>query len=433
LSLTKLSGVIVNKGNQVPTKIRLNSVQKFLIWSAGADQEVLSQESCRTERYKYESIGTTVVLTAIMAFCSGGYALFTVFGSLKISISLGFIWANIIFNLDRFFILTASQNKSSSKLQFWGGATTRLTIAILLGFIVAKPLELRLFESEINQKISQQRRERERQESINDQKTPYAQRINEINQILKDKTKEREQLSLSLQQARRNAIEEREGKGRTGKPGKGTIYEEKKELVKNLEQEFASLKQEVQDLNNEKSDLLEKQRSKSNKPQLPQQQWQEGSLLDRISALEALSKNDSAILYTNWLITVLLIIIEISPVLVKILSKEGVYEKLLKKETIYRMDQENLARITEKELLKMKELKDFQLKVDDLMFEYIRLRERNREKIENIEINDAKKFYQEYDEETAKFIKLCQERVTHYKSLVEQTLFLDKDNELFKN
>jgi hypothetical protein len=115
------------------------------------------------------------------------------------------------------------------------------------------------------------------------------------------------------------------------------------------------------------------------------------------------------------------------------LSKEGVYEKLLKKETIYRMDQENLARITEKELLKMKELKDFQLKVDDLMFEYIRLRERNREKIENIEINDAKKFYQEYDEETAKFIKLCQERVTHYKSLVEQTLFLDKDNELFKN
>ena len=425
--------MIVNKGNQVPTKIRLNSVQKFLIWSAGADQEVLSQESCRTERYKYESIGTTVVLTAIMAFCSGGYALFTVFGSLKISISLGFIWANIIFNLDRFFILTASQNKSSSKLQFWGGATTRLTIAILLGFIVAKPLELRLFESEINQKISQQRRETERQESINDQKTPYAQRINEINQILKDKTKEREQLSLSLQQARRNAIEEREGKGRTGKPGKGTIYEEKKELVKNLEQEFASLKQEVQDLNNEKSDLLEKQRSKSNKPQLPQQQWQEGSLLDRISALEALSKNDSAILYTNWLITVLLIIIEISPVLVKILSKEGVYEKLLKKETIYRMDQENLARITEKELLKMKELKDFQLKVDDLMFEYIRLRERNREKIENIEINDAKKFYQEYDEETAKFIKLCQERVTHYKSLVEQTLFLDKDNELFKN
>ena len=117
----------INKGNQVPTTTPLNSVQKFLIWSAGADQEVLSQESCRTERYKYESIGTTVILTAIMAFCSGGYALFTVFGSLTISISLGFIWANVIFNLDRFFILTASQNKSSSKLQFWVGATTRLT------------------------------------------------------------------------------------------------------------------------------------------------------------------------------------------------------------------------------------------------------------------------------------------------------------------
>jgi hypothetical protein len=354
-----------------------------------------------------------------MAFCSGGYALFTVFGSLKISISLGFIWANIIFNLDRFFILTASQNKSSSKLQFWGGATTRLTIAILLGFIVAKPLELRLFESEINQKISQQRRERERQESINDQKTPDAQRINEINQILKDKTKEREQLSLSLQQASRNAIEEREGKGRTGKPGKGTIYEEKKELVKNLEQEFASLKQEVQDLNNEKSDLLEKQRSKSNKPQLPQQQWQEGSLLDRISALEALSKDDPAIAITNKLITLLLIIIEIAPVLVKILSKEGLYEKLLEKEIIDRMNQENLGKMAEKELSKMKELKNFQLNIEALIIEYIRLRERNKEKIEDIQMNKAKNIYQQHDEETANFVKLCRERVTNYEDLVD--------------
>jgi hypothetical protein len=179
--------------------------------------------------------------------------------------------------------------------------------------------------------------------------------------------------------------------------------------------------------------LLEKQRSKSNKPQLPQQQWQEGSLLDRISALESLSKDDPAIAITNRLITVLLIIIEIAPVLVKILSKEGVYEKLLEKETSYRIDRENLFKITERELLKMNELEDFQIKVDDLMFEYIRLRERNRERIENTEINDAKNIYQEHDEETAKFIKLYRERVTHYKSLVEQTLFLDKDNELFKN
>lgn len=400
------------------TKTRLNSVQKLLIWSAGADQEILSQESCRTERYKYESIGTTVILTAIMAFCSGGYALFTVFGSLTISISLGFIWGSIIFNLDRFFILTASQNKSSSKLQFWVGAATRLSIAILLGFIVAKPLELRLFESEINQKISQQRREREREESRKDQDTPDVKRINKINEEIDNLTREKNQASDALQKARIDAIEEIEGKGVTGKPGVGTIAKERQKNVETIEKSVTFLDSRIQDLLKEKNNLIKQQSILSVKtPQ--KKEWQEGSLLDRISALEALSKDDPAIAITNKLITLLLIIIEIAPVLVKILSKEGLYEKLLEKEIIDRMNQENLGKMAEKELSKMKELKNFQLNIEALMIEYIRLRERNKEKIEDIQMNKAKNIYQQHDEETANFIKLCRERVNNYEDLVD--------------
>ncbi|TRU48565.1 MAG: DUF4407 domain-containing protein [Microcystis aeruginosa Ma_QC_Ca_00000000_S207] len=401
------------------TKTRLNSVQKFLIWSAGADQEVLSQESCRTERYKYESIGTTVILTAIMAFCSGGYALFTVFGSLTISISLGFIWGSIIFNLDRFFILTASQNKSSSKLQFWVGAVTRLSIAILLGFIVAKPLELRLFESEINQKISQQRREREREESRKDQDTPDVKRINKINEEIDNLTREKNQASDALQKARIDAIEEIEGKGVTGKAGVGTIAKERQKNVETIEKSVTFLDNIIQDLLKEKNSLIKKQQSSLSIKTPQKKEWQEGSLLDRISALEALSKDDPAIAITNKLITLLLIIIEIAPVLVKILSKEGLYEKLLEKEIIDRMNQENLGKMAEKELSKMKELKNFQLNIEALMIEYIRLRERNKEKIEDIQMNKAKNIYQQHDEETANFIKLCRERVNNYEDLVD--------------
>ena len=401
------------------TKTRLNSLQKLLIWSAGADQEILSQESCRTERYKYESIGTTVILTAIMAFCSGGYALFTVFGSLTISISLGFIWGSIIFNLDRFFILTASQNKSSSKLQFWVGAATRLSIAILLGFIVAKPLELRLFESEINQKISQQRREREREESRKDQDTPDVKRINKINEEIDNLTREKNQASDALQKARIDAIEEIEGKGVTGKPGVGTIAKERQKNVETIEKSVTFLDSRIQDLLKEKNSLIKKQQSSLSIKTPQKKEWQEGSLLDRISALEALSKDDPAIAITNKLITLLLIIIEIAPVLVKILSKEGLYEKLLEKEIIDRMNQENLGKMAEKELSKMKELKNFQLNIEALMIEYIRLRERNKEKIEDIQMNKAKNIYQQHDEETANFIKLCRERVNNYEDLVD--------------
>ncbi len=179
-----------------------------------------------------------------------------------------------------------------------------------------------------------------------------------------------------------------------------------------------------QTLLKEKNSLIEKQQSSLSSKTLPPQkkEWQEGSLLDRISALEALSKDDPAIAITNQLITLLLIIIEIAPVLVKILSKEGVYEKLLEKEITYRIAQENLAKIKEKELLKMKELT-----------EYLRLRERNKEKIEDIQTNAAKNIYQQHDDETAKFIKLYIEQITNYEPLIDQTLSLDKDNELFKD
>jgi hypothetical protein len=354
-----------------------------------------------------------------MAFCSGGYALFTVFGSLTISISLGFIWGSIIFNLDRFFILTASQNKSSSKLQFWVGAVTRLSIAILLGFIVAKPLELRLFESEINQKISQQRREREREESRKDQDTPDVKRINKINEEIDNLTREKNQASDALQKARIDAIEEIEGKGVTGKAGVGTIAKERQKNVETIEKSVTFLDNIIQDLLKEKNSLIKKQQSSLSIKTPQKKEWQEGSLLDRISALEALSKDDPAIAITNKLITLLLIIIEIAPVLVKILSKEGLYEKLLEKETIDRMNQENLGKMAEKELSKMKELKNFQLNIEALIIEYIRLRERNKEKIEDIQMNKAKNIYQQHDEETANFIKLCRERVTNYEDLVD--------------
>ena len=165
-------------------KANLNALQKFLIWSAGANHEILAREICLTERYKYESIGTTVVLTSIMAFFSGGYALFTVFNSVPVSIALGAAWGCTIFNLDRFFILTANKGKTDSRWQFLMASILRLSIAVLLSLVVTKPLELRLFEREINQEINQGKIDGQRQERKKQQEelenTPESKRINEI-------------------------------------------------------------------------------------------------------------------------------------------------------------------------------------------------------------------------------------------------------------
>jgi hypothetical protein len=420
----------------MPNKANLNALQKFLIWSAGANHEILAQEICLTERYKYESIGTTVVLTSIMAFFSGGYALFTVFSSVPVSIALGTVWGFTIFNLDRFFILTANQGKSDSRWQFLMASILRLSIAVLLSLVVAKPLELRLFEREINQEINQGKIDGQRQERKKQQEelenTPESKRINEINVEIRSLGEERKNRNDDLQKARTDVI--KEWQGITGKPGKGDLYNAKKEVEEKLEQEVNKLDNRLRNLDDEKKNLTEEQRLKFGKfipdPDVSQQtkrKEQSSSLLERLSALERLSKRDPTVAATNLLTTILFIIIEISPILVKILSKQGLYEELIEKENKYKTSQEKLHELKEKEILKLEELKDLELKIEVMMIEYLRLKERNKEKLENMTIDDIKIVIKQQYQENNKFIQICIEQLENYKYIADKVLDSDID------
>jgi Domain of unknown function (DUF4407) len=426
-------------------KANLNPIGRFLIWSSGADHEILARESCLTERYKYESIGATVVLTAIMAFFSGGYALFTVFGSVPVSIALGAIWSSVIFNLDRFFILTANQRKSDSKRQFYIASALRLSIAVLLSLVVAKPLELRLFEREISQELQQVEVEKQREARQKQQKeweeSSESRRISEINAELRSLAAEERTRTDEVNKATSAVIQEIEGSGGTGKPGRGGVYEEKNELKQKLEQEINNLKNRIKLLTDERETLIKQRNTRLGESivdlNTSQQRQEEneksaGSLLERLSALESLAKRDPAVASTNGLVTLLFIIIEISPILVKMLSKEGLYEELLEKENGYRTGRENLRKIKEKEILKLEELKDFELKVEAFIVEYVRLKERNKDKLENAGIYDTRGIQKQHDQETARFLRLCKERLEGYESLANKVLASDVDRSTFQ-
>lgn len=428
------------------SKAKLNPIGRFLIWSSGADHEILARESCLTERYKYESIGATVVLTATMAFFSGGYALFTVFGSVPVSIALGAIWSSVIFNLDRFFILTANQRKSDSKWQFYLASALRLSIAVLLSLVVAKPLELRLFEREISQELQQVEVEKQREARQQQQKewedSWESRRISEINAELRSLAEEERTRTNEFNKATSDVIQEIEGSGGTGKPGRGGVYEEKNELKQKLEQEINNLKTKIKSLTDERDALIKQRNTRlggsivdlntSSQQRQGESERSSGSLLERLSALESLARRDPTVASTNKLITLLFVIIEISPILVKMLSKEGLYEELLEKENGYRNGRENLRKIKEKEILKLEELKDFELKVEAFIVEYVRLKERNKDKIENTGIYDTRSIQKQHDQETARFLRLCKERLEGYESLANKVLASDVDRNTFQ-
>ena len=126
-----------------------------ILWiCAGANRKVLRQ--CPTEYAKYAGIGGTILFTALMAMLSGGYALYTVFNDLLTAIGFGFFWGLLIFNLDRFIVNTMySDGKVTISWKEFCSGLPRIIMAIFLGMVISTPLELKIYESEIDVRIGE--------------------------------------------------------------------------------------------------------------------------------------------------------------------------------------------------------------------------------------------------------------------------------------
>ena len=123
-------------------------LKNFFLTCSGVDKNII--ENCSNgEQNKYVGIGATVFFTAVMATIAGSYALFTVFDNVFASILFGIIWGLLIFNLDRFIVSTIK--KSDSKRKEFLQASPRILLAIIIAIVISKPLEMKLFEKEINQ------------------------------------------------------------------------------------------------------------------------------------------------------------------------------------------------------------------------------------------------------------------------------------------
>ena len=95
--------------------------------------------------------------TGVLAALAAGYALHTVFQSLWPAILFGMLWGLMIFNLDRFIV--SSMRKNGNAWAEWKLAIPRLVLAVLLALVISKPLELKMFEREINRKLDEKKTE----------------------------------------------------------------------------------------------------------------------------------------------------------------------------------------------------------------------------------------------------------------------------------
>ena len=168
-------------------------LQRFFIFCSGADSTIL--ETCsQGERNKYAGIGATVFFTAVMAFIASGYALYTVFDNIYTSIFFGFIWGLLIFNLDRYIVSTIKKRDSfkSELLQ----AAPRIVLAVIIAIVISKPLEMKIFEKEINQVLLEEKNAMTlaNKEQLALQYTPKIERLNQDIAALKNEIVTKEPL-----------------------------------------------------------------------------------------------------------------------------------------------------------------------------------------------------------------------------------------------
>lgn len=343
--------------NQKPSQQKLKGLYKIGCWCSGARLYLLRQ--CPTDYNVFFGIGIIVFLTGIMASLSGSYAFYTIFNNPYMALGFGLFWGILIFFFDWY--LVASLRKENRFFKELLTAAPRIILALFLAVVISRPLELKLFESEINGQL-----EKINQEKFNSYKGLVADNFSEIKSLTEQNKKYQNTIDDLLK--KRNhlftlMIEEAEGRSPTAQMGKGPVYKEKKTEYDQINTIYKSEKARLYPLiaaNNEKINRLKQQQDKQLETGGNTMKKATG-FLARLQAYQNLANQNKAIKFTGWFILFMFICIETEPMFVKIISRRGAYDELLllEESKIIAQSKQEIVQIQEKttRIIEMEKLK----------------------------------------------------------------------------
>jgi len=360
------------------------NLSNFLIKCSGADKEILDQCTIK-EKNKFIGIGSTLILTAVLASLSGGYAIYSTFDSVVISIIIGIFWGIVIFSLDRY-IVTSIDKKG----EWWNQLLTalpRLLMAFVLAITISKPLELRLFQDAVNKSMGEisDASISGCESDWNTERDKHAKRKSELEKERKQKTEEiynkdgiyndfvKKQDDLkSINNGKQNSINQNNPIIARGTSYPIVGYREDGSPIKtvkrtadaiNAKKENESLKQSITEnnikINEIETEKIERKKTLKTQVETTEAQYSKqingvqqqiddhntkrsGFIADctsrsknakdlpaQLQALSKLTKENESIAWASLLITLLFVILETAPVVVKLLSSKGTYEEIL--------------------------------------------------------------------------------------------------------
>ena len=327
----------------------MQSPLKRFFWAcSGATISILQKKECETEHSKYVGIGAAVFLTGVLAAVSASYAFSTVFSSGKWAIAFGIFWGAMIFNLDRYLVLSI-RNTPPSTTSTWkekilnvGGvlviALPRIALAALLATAITKPLELLIFDDEIRAEMPglQQDQAKEFQRELETElqggggQTTLAARIEKLREENRNLEKEINQKQEEQVKARQAAIDEAEGRANLP-AGQGPVFEMKKQNALDNEKkanDYITRRTDLQKRNDTQIADLERQQQEAAQAARTKSQANDG-LATQLQAFSRLTRKNPVIWSADLVFMAIIWILEIAPILTKVYSKYGPYDKAL--------------------------------------------------------------------------------------------------------
>ena len=319
-----------------------------------------------TEKAKYEGIGGAVLTTGVLAFFSGFYAIYTTIAtgpySILTAIVFGVLWGLAIFNLDRYIVCSPTDPGVGWRQRLsatWLPALPRLGLAVVIGITLSKPLELRLFRSAIDG-----------QAAINRDKAVSAKRASltestRLNDLQSELTRLNDEIAPEENRAKFLEDEfrkEADGTGGSQRYGYSEVARVKQAAAIQARQQAGELRRRVEERVQQIQAETDKVTADIERQVAAFREDLTGDFLTKMAALSDLASNSPSVWWISAFVTLLIIGIEITPVLVKLLSPIGPYdvkldalnsvensESILKRDTATRISANHYALVEKAE------------------------------------------------------------------------------------
>ena len=273
---------------------------------------------------------------------------------------IAIVWGSLILSIDRYIVtsMTISQN--------WGrrlsSALPRILIAIVIGMTISKPLEIAIFADEIDKVIDDKRQvdiNKTRQVYINkidSNEKKYSVDIKSLEEAIKRQILIKNEIDSYITILRKDMNNEKKkredeiaGIGVTGKKkrGKEAIYHEdeaekiskyieiEQNKSKDISTKISELETSFEKMINNSKTSMEVLKEEENQRIEEDTKKHSTSFISRLRIMYEIIEYDKVMMYADYFIMLLFILIEILPVYIKLISREGVYDNFINDESTF--------------------------------------------------------------------------------------------------